>query len=209
MATTEETDPDESLLQRQNRLLKFYCSRYEGNEIKGKGGPHHKKAQEKIARLLQKFYYRVETEKEAVVDMLGIDDKTDGNKDYSIDILAAYPRSKFTDDITNDDMSNWTVRFSTIAVEIDTSASKRVKGHGKTGHKSKRAHIKDLVRENEIIGTYGVDCFCRFEATDISLDKEYERIGEERFLAEMGLTRFPYDKYYNKDGSLKEQYKKH
>ena len=192
---------------RQDRLLKFYTSRYEQNEIKGSGGPDHKKAQEKIAHLLTKFYYRVETEKAAIVDMLGLNDDPDGQKDYSIDILAAFPRSKFKDDIKNDDMSNWTVRFATIAVEIDTSAAARVKGHGKTGHKSKRAHLKDAVRAQEIISAFGIDCFVRFEATDISIKQRYEKIGEERFLQEMGLTRFPYDKYYNKDGSLKEIYR--
>lgn len=200
--TTTPND-DKHRADRQDRLIRaFYGNKDDNNDndqdnngLKGSGGADHQKAQEHIAKMLKRFYHKVATEKKAVVEMLGLDDNPDGQKDYKIDILAVYPRSKLD---KGDDITNWTIRFGSVGVEIDTSASKRVKGHPKTGHKSKRAHIKDLVRENELRAKFGIDLIVRFEATDISQKARYEKIGEETFLQEMGITRYPYQYYHDK-----------
>lgn len=189
-SASAESDPQDELVK------KFYGNPDDPETtINGSGGDDHEKAQEKIAQLLKRFYYKVETEKKALCETLGLDDMPDSQKPYSIDVLALFPRSKL--DKGDNDMCNWTIRFASIAVEIDTSTPKKVKGRGKTGHKSKRAHIKDLVREQEIKAKYGIDIFVRFEATDISQEKRYDKIGEDTFLEEMGITKFPYDRYYN------------
>lgn len=196
-----DINSDQAIASRHDRLLRFYLDdesqeQQQQQHKEGSGAVDHKKAQEKIASILRRFYYKVELEKQAIVDILGPNDIIEGNRPFQIDVLAAYPRSKL--DKGDGDICDWTIRYAALAVEIDTSASKRVKGHGKTGHKSRRAHKKDDIRSGLIAKEYGIDIFVRFEATDISQEKRFNQIGELAFLEEMGITKYPYDVHYKK-----------